>query len=126
MNLVDSSGWLEFFARGKNADHFAPIIQDREHLLVPAIVVYEVFKKIYRERGEAAALIALAFMEEGKVVNIDTTLAISAAKISVETKLPMADSLILATAYRYQAEVWTQDAHFQGLPGVHYFPKNAP
>ncbi len=124
MNLVDSSGWLEFFGRGKNAEHFVPVIRDREHLLVPVIVLYEVFKKIYRERGEAEALMALAFMTEGRVVEMDASLAIEAAKISVETRLPMADSLILATARRYKAVVWTQDRHFEGLPQVRFFPKS--
>jgi len=123
MNLVDSSGWLEFFARGKNAERFVPAIRDQEHLLVPVIVLYEVFKKIYRERGEAAALMALAFMEEGQVVDMDASLAVEAAKISVEKKLPMADALILATARRYDAVVWTQDRHFEGLPQVRFFPK---
>ncbi len=123
MNLVDTSGWLEYFAEGPGARHFVRALEDTEKLIVPAICIYEVFKKILRERGENKALQAIALMNQGKVISLDTTLALSAAKISVELKIPMADSIILATAQAHQAIIWTQDNDFENLPGVKFFSK---
>ena len=123
MNVVDSSGWLEYFADGTNADFFANAIENIEELIVPAISIYEVFKRVYQQRGEGDALQSVAMMEQGKVVEFDTTLALSAAKISLDLKIPMADSIILATARSYDATLWTQDIDFKGVAGVEYIEK---
>ncbi len=120
MNLVDSSGWLEFFADGPNASIFAPAIQRQSELIVPTITLYEVFKRVVQQRDESQALQAVALMEQGNLVDLDASLALTAAKVSTDLKLPMADSIILATARAYDAMVWTQDAHFEGLEGVRY------
>ncbi len=124
MNVVDSSGWLEYFADGPNASFFAPAITQTDALIVPAISLYEVFKRVLQQRSEADALQAVAVMMQGHVVNLDSTLALSAAKLSVDLKLPMADSIILATARHYAATVWTQDADFKDLEGVQYIEKS--
>jgi len=121
MNIVDSSGWLEYFADGPNASVFAPVINKTNELVVPALSVYEVFKRIYLQRGESEALMAAALMQQGRVVELGVTLALSAAKLSAETKLPMADSIILATARAEGAILWTQDVDFAGMEGVRYF-----
>ena len=124
MNIVDSSGWLEYFADGPNADFFAPSIEDVAHLLVSSISVYEVFKRVYQQRGEDAALHAVAAMAQGQVIDLDMPLALDAAKLSATLKLPMADSIMLATAQAYQAVFWTQDADFAALPNVRYIAKH--
>lgn len=123
MNVVDSSAWLEYFAGGPGARHFSAAIDDAGRLLVPVVVLYEVFKRVLTQRGEDAALRAAAFMERGTVVDVNPALALTAARLSVEHRLPMADSLILATARSVDATLWTQDADFEGLPSVRYFPK---
>lgn len=116
MNVVDSSGWLEYFADGPNAGKFAPPLEDRASLVVPSITIYEVFKVVCRQRGEDAALQAAALMQQGTVVELAPSLAMIAAKTSLEFSLPMADSIILATARLHGALLWTQDEHFSGLP----------
>jgi predicted nucleic acid-binding protein len=123
MNVVDSSGWLEYFSEGKNADFFAPAIEDTESLLVPAICLYEVFKRLTQQRGLSAAQTNVGDMHEGRVIDLDSSLALSAAQISIELKLAMADSVILATARTHDATLWTQDEHFQGLGEVKYVKK---
>jgi toxin FitB len=123
MNIVDSSGWLEYFAEGPNADFFAPAIEDMSKLVVPSVSIYEVFKRTLQQRGEAAALTAAAMMARGQVIDLDMTLALSAAKLSADLKLPMADSIILATARAHTATVWTQDEHFEPVEGVQYVQK---
>jgi len=123
MNVVDSCGWLEYFADGPNADFFAPAIEDISEVIVPTISVYEVFKRILQQRREGEALQAIAVLVQGQVVALDATLALSAAKISAELGLPMADSVILATARAYNALLWTQDAHFKDIEGVQYVEK---
>ena len=120
MNLVDSCGWLEYFADGRNAPFFSKPIEDVGRLLVPTICIFEVFKRVFQQRGESAALHAIANMQQGRVATLDTATALTAARISADMKLPMADSIILATARMHGAVVWTQDAHFDGLPGVQY------
>ena len=120
MNVVDSSAWLEYFANGANAHFFAPAIEWTEELLVPSLVLYEVFKRVLQQRDEGHALQAVAVMQQGTVVDLDTRLALVAARVSLERKLPMADSVILATAHAYGATVWTQDADFKGLAGVQF------
>jgi predicted nucleic acid-binding protein len=126
MNVVDSSGWLEYFAEGPHADFFAPAIEARKELIVPVITVYQVFKRVLQQKGEDDALYAIAHMLQGKVIDLDTTLALQAAKISVDLGLPMADSFILATARAHQAIVWTLDEHFKDMEGVQYLEKTVP
>lgn len=123
MNLVDSCGWLEYFADGPKADFYAPALEDPGALLVPTICVLEVFKRILQQRGEDAALQAAAAMHQGLIVPLDAGLALSAARIGHDLNLPLADSVILATARAYHGVIWTQDAHFQGLEGVRYTEK---
>lgn len=123
MNLVDSSAWLEYFAGGPNARHFAPIVKIPAHLIVPTVTLYEVCKVILRESDENAALQACAAMQKGRVIALDASLATAASKMSLLHALPMADAVILATAREHGATLWTQDAHFKGLDGVKYFPK---
>ena len=121
MNLVDSSGWLEYFADGKNAKFFVQVIENTEELMVSTINLYEVYKKILLERDENSALQAIALMQQAKVVNITSSIAIMAAKLSCELKIPMADSLIYSTARIHDAVVWTQDVDFKDLEEVKYF-----
>jgi predicted nucleic acid-binding protein len=120
MNVVDSNGWLEYYADGPNADFFAPAIERTSELIVPTLSLYEVFKRVFQQRGEGDALQAVAVMIQGAVVDLDMDLALSAAKLSIELKLPMADSVMLATARRHGAILWTQDAHFAAIQGVQY------
>lgn len=123
MNVVDSSGWLEYFADEPNADFFAAAVENTEELIVPSISLFEVFKRVLMQRSENEALQAVAQMQQGQVVELDSALAISSARLSWELKLPMADSLILTTARSYGAELWTQDTDFIGIEGVHYIEK---
>ncbi len=123
MNLVDSCGWLEYFANDKNADFFAPAIEATESLIVPTLCLFEVFKRILQQRNENDALRAIGLMRQGRCIDLDDSLALSAARISVEQKLAMADSIIYTIAQKTNAALWTQDAHFEGLPGVNYIAK---
>lgn len=123
MNLVDSCGWLEYFSDAPNANFFAAPIEDIENLLVPSLCMLEVFKSILRQRSEDAALQGAALMKQGLVVDLDTSIALSAAKLGVEYKLPLADSVILATARIKDATIWTQDSDFKGIDGVRYIAK---
>jgi len=125
MNVVDSSGWLEYFANGANASFYAAAIEATDKLVVPTLTLYEVFKRVLRQRGEGDALQAVAVMQQGTVVDLDGRLALSAARISIENKLPMADSIVFATAKEHGATLWTQDADLEGLPGVQYRKKRA-
>ena len=119
LNVVDSSGWLEYFAGSTRARLFAPAIEAADRLIVPVVVLYEVVKKVRRERGEAAALEAAAVLRSGRIVDVDIATALDAAQLD----LPMADSLIYAVARRAGATLWTQDEDFASLQGVKYFPK---
>lgn len=123
MNLVDSSGWLEFFADGPNATKFAEPLKETDKLLVPSISIYEVFKVVLRERGVHDALQVSSIMQKGKVVDLNPRIAMAAAKLSIAHSLPMADSIILATARNHNAVIWTQDVDFKGLDSVEYFEK---
>jgi toxin FitB len=120
MNVVDSSAWLEYFANGPNAEFFAPAIEKTTELVVPSLTLYEVFKRVLQQRDEGAALQAVAVMQQGAVIDLDAPLALVAARLSIEHRLPMADSVILATAQFHAAMLWTQDADFKGIPGVEY------
>ena len=123
MNVVDSSGWLEYFADESNADFFAPAIEAVSELVVPSVSLYEVFKRILQQKTEDEALRAIAVMMQGAVVDLTPSIALSAALLSLKLKLPMADSLMLATAQAYNATFWTQDADFQNIEGVRYVRK---
>jgi len=120
VNLVDSSGWLEYFAEGPNAGFFAPAIEKSGELIVPTIVVFEVYKRVYQQRDRHAALQAIATVRSGRIVDLTVTLAIAAAAISNSEKLPMADSVILATARAENAVLWTQDVDFEDIAGVKF------
>ena len=120
MNVVDSSAWLEYFADGPNASFFAKPIQRTQDLIVPSLAIYEVFKRVLQQRNETDALRAVALMEQGRVAPLDAAIALSAARISLAHQLPMADSVILATTRAFGATLWTQDADFEGMPGVQY------
>lgn len=124
MNIVDSSAWLEYFVNGPNAKRFMPVLKDTESLVVPVITIYEVFKVVLREKGENEALLAAAAMQNATVVDLTAKLALSAAKLSLQHRLPMADCIILATAQLHDATIWTQDSDFKDIPGVKCFPKN--
>ena len=123
MNVVDSSGWLEYFADAPNANSFAPAIEDTDHLIVPSLTIFEVFKELLGQRSESEALLAAAAMQQGRVVDLDADLSLEAARLSLDCKLPLADCVILATARSAKAELWTQDADFEGLPGVKYIAR---
>lgn len=120
MNVVDSSGWLEYFAGGPNARFFAPAIELPTELVVPTLSLFEVFKRVLQQRDETAALRSVALMQQGTVVDLTAPIALSAAKLSEDLKLPMADSVMLASAKAYDATFWTQDANFEGVDGVRY------
>ena len=120
MNVVDSSGWLEYFADGPAAGFFAPAIEKTSELVVPTVSLYEVFKRVLQQRDESAALNAVALMQQGRLVDLTAPLALSAATLGAQLKLPLADSVIYATARAHEATLWTQDADFEGLPHVRY------
>ncbi len=120
MNVVDSSAWLEYFANGGNARFFANAIEETAKLIVPTICLFEVFKKVLQQRNEGAALQAIALMRQGRVADLDERLALAAAELSLRERLPAADSIVLATARRFAATLWTQDADFEGKHGVRF------
>jgi predicted nucleic acid-binding protein len=120
MNVVDSSGWLEYFADGPNADFFSEPIQDVSSLVIPTLCLFEVFKRIAQQRGEGEALQAVAVMQQGEIVDLDIALALESARLSLEFHLPMADSVILATSRARGATLWTQDSDFKDLEDVRY------
>ena len=123
MNIVDSSGWLAYFADEPNAKHFLPPLNDTTSLVVPTVTIYEVFKVVLRESSENDAFQAAVAMRKGTVVDLTASLSIAASKLSLELNLPMADSIILATAKEFDATIWTQNSDFKTLDGVKYFPK---
>lgn len=123
MNVVDTSGWLEYFADGPNAGFFSMPIEAIGELVVPTISIYEVFKRVLQQRDETAALEAIAFMQSGDLVDLSRDTTLHAARLSIDLRLPMADSIMLATAREWDAVLWTQDADFEGIAGVKYHPK---
>jgi toxin FitB len=125
MNLIDSSAWIEYFAGGPNASFFASALENVEEVLVPTIVLYEVFKRVLQQRDERDALQTMAAMQQGVVASLDARIALAAARISRDHSLAMADSIILATARAHGATVWTQDEDFDGLPDVQYRKRKA-
>jgi len=123
VNVVDSSGWLEYFAGGKNAGFFSRAIENTSRLLVPTLSLFEVFKRVLQQRGEPAALQAVALMHQGRVVPLDALLALAAARLSAAERLPLADSVMLATARAFGATLWTQDSDFAGREAVRFVPR---
>jgi predicted nucleic acid-binding protein len=123
VNVVDSSGWLEYFAGGANASFFAPSIKATDTLVVPTICMYEVFKRLLTQRGEEDALQAIGIMSIGILADLTREIAVNAAYISSDLQIAMADSIILATARAHNAILWTQDADFEGMDGVQYMGK---
>jgi toxin FitB len=123
LSLLDSSGWIEYFAEGSNAERFAPVVDDTSSLLVPTIVLHEVYRWADREGGESAASRSMATMQTGIVIDLDSDLAIASARAARNHRLPTADSIVYASAQSRGAIVWTQDEDFRDLPGVRYFPK---
>ena len=118
--VVDSSGWIEVFTGGGPAEHFLALIADESSLVVPAITIFEVFKWVLREHGEAQAIQAAAAMQSGLVVDLDSRLALAAAQLSHALQLPMADSIILATARDQRARLHTMDSDFRGIADVEW------
>jgi len=123
VNVVDASGWLEYLADGPNADFFAKSILATADLLVPTLSLYEVFKRVLQQRGENDALQAAALMQQGTIVELSASLALSAARISLDEKIPTADSMMLATARAHGATLWSQDSDFENIPDVRYIAK---
>ena len=122
MNIIDSSGWLEYFSDGPNAIHYLTPLNDPSTLIVPVITIYEVFKVVLREFAENEALQSVAAMQKGKIIDLNDNIAMNASMLSLQHNLPMADSIILATARAYDCVIWTQDSDFQHIEGVNYFP----
>jgi predicted nucleic acid-binding protein len=123
MNVVDTSGWLEYFSGGENAQKFCAPIMQFEQLVVPTVCIYEISKIILRESSENDLLQVLSAIQKGRIISLDPSIATAAAKVGLKYKLPMADSIIYATANQFDAIVWTQDADFKDLPNVNYIPK---
>lgn len=122
-NVVDSSGWLEYFINSENAKAFSTPIRDSENLIVPTICIYEVFKRLLLHINENEALTTIGNMFFGTIVELDRFIALNSAQLSIKHKLAMADSIILATARANDAILWTQDEHFKDLDGVKYIEK---
>jgi len=125
MNVVDSCGWLEYLSDGPNAGFFAGAVEDADALVVPSVTLYEVFKRVLQQRGEGDALQAIALMQQGRVVDLTSPVALAAARISIDEGLPLADSVILAHARALDATLWTQDSDFESVEGVRYMAKVA-
>jgi predicted nucleic acid-binding protein len=124
MNIVDSSGWLEYFSGGPNAEHFLLPLKEPSSLIVPTITIYEVIKVVLRETGENEALQSIAAMQKGSVVDLTAGIAMNASKLSLKHNLPIADRIILVTAIAFDCIIWTQDSDFENLKRVKFFPKN--
>jgi predicted nucleic acid-binding protein len=126
LNLVDSSGWLEYLADGPNADFFEEPLSAPNQLLVPTLCLYEVFRVVLRERGENDAILAAALMEQGRSVEFSGAIALFAARLSLDFKIPMADSIVAATGSLLEAVIWTQDEDFKNLKNVKCVQKKKP
>jgi predicted nucleic acid-binding protein len=123
VNVVDSSGWIEYLVEGPNATFFEGPLRDAENLLVPSVSILEVYRYVLRERGREDALAVAASMRHGRVLELDESLAIEAAEIGITHGLPLANSIIYASALAHEATLWTQDADFEGLEAVEYRPR---
>jgi predicted nucleic acid-binding protein len=120
MNVIDATGWLEYFTDGPNADYYAPAVERVDELIVPATSIFEVFKRVLQQRSESEALQAIGVMLQGNVTDMDAGLALSAARLSVELELPMVDSVMLATAKAHNAQLWSLDANYRDVQGVRH------
>ena len=120
MIVVDSCGWVERFAGSAHGELYGAAMQDPGEMLVPAVCLTEVFRTLAREAGESAALVGASVMRQARVIALDAELALDAARVGRALGLPLADSIIYATAQAHGAEVWTHDVHFRGLPGVRF------
>ena len=123
MNLVDSSGWLEYFIGGENSDFFASAIEDKENLMISSINLYEVLKKLLQTNDIKKALVYLTSMKAATQINVDEEIAYKAVLLSNEFKLPMADSLLYATAKVHNATFYTQDQNFENIADVKFIKK---
>ena len=121
--VVDSSAWIEYVTGGPNADFFAEPIENPGRLIVPSITIHEVFRWVMRQRREDDALQTAALMMQGRVVELDAAMAILSARLGLQHKLPLADSIVLASAHAYDAILWTQDADFAGIAGIQFRPR---
>ncbi len=121
--VADTGAWIEFLTQGKLCANFKPYLEKSQHLIVPVLVQYELFKWVCRERDEVTAYEVVALTQKGQVIDIDTSLALLAADVSAQYKLAMADAIIYATALYAKAKLVTSDAHFAELPDVRYFKK---
>lgn len=126
MRLLDSSVWIEYFANGQYTDVYAAAIRDVDHPLVSPINLYEVFRRVMQQRSEHEAYLAVAIMLDGRMLDIDGQLALEAVPLAQQYRLPLADSILLATARAHDAQLITQDAHLRDIPGVLYYPKDGP
>ncbi len=123
MRVIDSSGWLEWFTDGPLAGQYRRFLENPREILLPAVVIYEVYKVLKRERGEETALLALGQMQQSEVVALDATVALRAADLSLQHGLAMADAIVYATARANNCELVTSDADLKGLTDVVFFPK---
>jgi predicted nucleic acid-binding protein len=118
MIIIDSCGWIEFLVDGENAAEYEQYFQDSESIATPTIVIYEVYKKVLRERGEESAVIVAAQMDNTRVIELSERLSLLAAKLSIAHRLPMADAIVYATAKASECQVVTSDKHFVDLDDV--------
>ena len=123
MNVVDSSGWIEFFTAGTNGPVFKPVIEQRDQLLVPVISIYEVYKILSRKLPVGAVLSCLDVMRLGRVLDLTDKRAVAAADIASKHKLAMANAVIYGMTIEFDGTLWTQDVDYKGLPSVNYFDK---
>ncbi|HOX17474.1 MAG TPA: type II toxin-antitoxin system VapC family toxin [Spirochaetales bacterium] len=121
--LFDSSCWLEYFARSPLCAPYRERMERSDSIIMPTVILHEVFRKLLREAGEDASLRAIAYMQAATPVELDAELALLSARLGLELGLPLADSVIYASARRHRAFVITHDAHFKDLSGVEYWPK---
>jgi predicted nucleic acid-binding protein len=121
--LVDSSGWIEYFTGGANANKYGGYLEQTSQVVTPTVVLYEVYKIVKRERTEEEALLAAAQIQKTRLIPLSESLALAAADVSLEFRLAMADSVVYATARTEDAELVTSDGDLRGLPGVTYLPK---
>ncbi len=123
MVIVDSCGWLEWFTDGILADNYKEYLADTDNILIPSIIIYEVYKVLKREVGEEKALLAAAYMKKATVIALDDTLALAAADVSLRENLAMADAIIVATARTRNCGIVSSDADLQPLDNVKYIRK---
>lgn len=123
MIVIDSSGWLEFFGDGPHAEEFAGRLRNPGDILTPTVALYEVYKVAKRDRSEDEAVRAVAMMKKTRIIDLSEELALTAADLSLAHGLSMADSMMLAVARAYDAELATTDAGFAGIDGVTVFSK---